>query len=73
MSRLKSKLAIEGGTPVRQTMLPYGRQLVDETDIQAVAEVLRSDWLTTGPVVSEFEHEFTKLTGANAAVAFLIL
>ena len=70
MSRLKSKLAIEGGTPVRQTMLPYGRQLVDETDIQAVAEVLRSDWLTTGPVVSEFEHEFTKLTGANAAVAF---
>ena len=70
MSRLKSKLAIEGGTPVRQTMLPYGRQLVDETDIQAVAEVLRSDWLTTGPVVSEFEHEFTKLTGANEAVAF---
>ena len=52
MSRLKSKLAIEGGTPVRQTMLPYGRQLVDETEIQAVAEVLRSDWLTTGPVVS---------------------
>ena len=35
--------------------LPYGRQAVDEDDIAAVAEVLRSDWLTTGPAVERFE------------------
>ena len=69
MSRLIAKLAVDGGIPVRPHMLPYGRQLVDESDIQAVVEVLRSDWLTTGPVVTEFEDEFTKLTGANEAVA----
>ena len=49
------KLAIDGGVPVRQTMLPYGRQSVDEADIAAVVEVLRGDWLTTGPKVAEFE------------------
>ena len=42
-------LAIDGGTPVAKTLLPYGRQSIDEDDIQAVVEVLRSDWLTTGP------------------------
>ena len=48
-------LAIEGGTPVRDTMLPYGHQWVDEADIQAVVEVLRSDWLMTKPEVVKFE------------------
>ena len=48
-------LAIDGGSPVRRTLLPYGRQSVDEADVAAVAEVLRSDWLTTGPKVAEFE------------------
>jgi perosamine synthetase len=32
-------------------MIPYGRQSIDEEDIEAVVEVLRSDWLTTGPKV----------------------
>ena len=41
-----ARLAIEGGAPVRQAFLPYGRQSVDEADIAAVVEVLRSDWLT---------------------------
>jgi hypothetical protein len=49
-------LAIHGGSPVRETLLPYGRQSIDEADIQAVVEVLRSDWLTTGPKVGEFEE-----------------
>ena len=49
-------LAINGGAPVREKLLPYGRQSVDERDIQAVVEVLRSDWLTTGPKVAEFEQ-----------------
>ena len=47
-----ARLAIDGGTPVREAMLPYGRQWVDEADTRAVVEVLRSDWLTTGPKVS---------------------
>jgi len=62
-------LAIDGGTPVRTTILPYGRQSVDEEDIAAVTEVLRSDWLTTGPKVAEFEKAFAAFTGAKEAVA----
>ena len=41
---------------MREKLLPYGRQSLDEDDIQAVVEVLRSDWLTTGPKVGEFEE-----------------
>lgn len=63
-------LAIEGGTPVRATFLPYGRQSIDEADIQAVIEVLRSDWLTTGPKVAEFEEAFAARVGAAHAVSF---
>jgi perosamine synthetase len=62
-------LAIDGGTPVRQTLLPYGRQTVDEADIAAVVEVLQSDWLTTGPKVTEFETAWAGRVGANHAVA----
>ena len=61
-------LAIEGGRPVRGIPLPYGRQSVDEEDIQAVAAVLRSAWLTTGPKVQEFEEAFAAKVGARHAV-----
>jgi perosamine synthetase len=50
-------------------MIPYGRQLIDEDDIRAVVEVLKSDWLTTGPKVAEFEQIFAKQVGATEAVA----
>ena len=63
------RLAIDGGTPVRETMLPYGRQWLDDNDIAAMVEVLRSDWLTTGPKVSEFEQAFADFVGAREAVA----
>src|SRR3954454_21145629 len=63
-------LAIDGGTPVRASLLPYGRQSVDEGDIQAVVDVLRSDWLTTGPKVAEFEEAFAGRVGAKHAVSF---
>jgi UDP-4-amino-4,6-dideoxy-N-acetyl-beta-L-altrosamine transaminase len=63
-------LALHGGTPVRSTLLPYGHQSVDEKDIQAVVDVLRSDWLTTGPKVSEFEEAFAERVGAKHAVSF---
>jgi len=63
-------LAIHGGHPVRKTLLPYGRQAVDEADIQAVVDVLRSDWLTTGPKVGEFEEAFASYVGTKFAVSF---
>jgi len=63
-------LAIHGGRPVRGTMLPYGHQQIDEDDIRAVVEVLRSDWITTGPKVTEFEEAFAAYVGARYAVSF---
>ena len=63
-------LAIDGGAPVRATFLPYGRQSVGEADIQAVVDVLRSDWLTTGPKVAEFEEAFAARVAAKHAVSF---
>jgi perosamine synthetase len=63
-------LAIHGGSSVRKEFLPYGRQSVDEADIQAVVDVLRSDWLTTGPKVGEFEEAFAARVSAAHAVSF---
>jgi len=63
-------LAMHGGPPVRKTLLPYGHQSVDEADIQAVVATLRSDWLTTGPRIAEFEEAFAARTGAGHAVSF---
>lgn len=48
--------------------LPYGKQTLDEKDIQAVTEVLHSDWLTTGPKVKEFEEALARRAGARYAV-----
>jgi UDP-4-amino-4,6-dideoxy-N-acetyl-beta-L-altrosamine transaminase len=66
----EAKLAINGGRPVRDRLLPYGRQCIDESDIRAVVEVLRSDWITTGPMVSQFEEAFAEHVGAGCAVSF---
>ena len=50
-------------------MIPYGRQCIEEDDIEAVVRVLRSDYLTTGPEVQKFEEEFAECVGAKYAVA----
>lgn len=65
----KNKLALDGGSPVREKLLPYGKQFVDQKDTQAVIDVLQSDWLTTGPTVEEFEKEFARQVGAKYGVA----
>lgn len=52
-----------------QSFLPYGRQQIDEDDIAAVVAALRSDWLTTGPRVGDFEQAFASAVGATHAVA----
>lgn len=49
--------------------LPYGRQWIDEGDIESVVEVLRSDYLTTGPLVDRFEESLASYTGARFATA----
>jgi len=64
-----SQLAIDGGAPVRSTLLPYGHQQLDEADIEAVVQVLRGAWLTTGPKVAEFEHGFADFVSAKEAAA----
>jgi perosamine synthetase len=66
---LAEPLALDGGRPVRESVLPYARQSVDAADIAAVAAVLRSDWLTQGPNVAEFERLFAAAVGAREAVA----
>lgn len=49
--------------------IPYGKQTIDEDDIKAVIEVLKSDFLTTGPKIEEFEDELCKYTNAKYCVA----
>jgi UDP-4-amino-4,6-dideoxy-N-acetyl-beta-L-altrosamine transaminase len=49
--------------------LPYSRHAIDEDDIAAVAEVLRGDWLTTGPAVNDFETALAQQSGADHAVS----
>nr|WP_242517849.1 UDP-4-amino-4,6-dideoxy-N-acetyl-beta-L-altrosamine transaminase [Halobacillus sp. GSS1] len=59
-----------GGNPVRKSLLPYGKQSIDDQDIQAVIDTLRSDFITTGPAISEFEKSVAAYVGAAYAVAF---
>ena len=63
------RLAIDGGRPVRSRLLPYGRQAIDDADVAAVVATLRSDWLTTGPAVAEFERRFADFVSARHALA----
>ncbi len=54
---------------MRQKTLPYGKHIVEDDDIAAVSEVLRSDWLTCGPRIGEFERAVARFCGAEHAVA----
>lgn len=62
------KPAICGGDPVRDTKIFYGHQYVDDADIEAVVEVLKSDYLTCGPKITELEEKLCRITGAAYAV-----
>jgi len=58
------------GVPVagKAPFLPYGRQNIDDSDVEAVISVLRDDWLTTGPAVEKFETAFAQAVGAPHAI-----
>ena len=49
--------------------IPYGKQTIDDDDINAVVEVLKSDFITTGPKIEEFERKVAAYVGAKYAVA----
>jgi dTDP-4-amino-4,6-dideoxygalactose transaminase len=67
---MNGKLAINGGKPVRKEFLPYGHQNITDNDINAVVEVLKSDFITQGPKIAEFEKIVAKYCNAKYAVAF---
>lgn|SRR5579862_316383 len=69
-STITQELAIHGGQPIRSNMLPYGRHVIEEDDIQAVVNTLRSDWLTTGPKTAEFEEALAAFVDSKYAVSF---
>ena len=62
------ELAINGGTPVFDNKIGYGHQYIDDADIRAVADVLKSDYLTCGPKIEEAEKRLCDVTGAKHAV-----
>jgi perosamine synthetase len=67
---MPGKLAVDGGVPVRKQFLPYGHQWIDDDDIEAVTSVLKTDWITQGPLVHEFEQIVSRYCHAQYAVAF---
>lgn len=62
-------LAIEGGKPASDHLIGYGHQNISEEDVKAVADVLRSDYLTCGPATEAFEKDLRAVTGTSFAVA----
>jgi len=63
------KLAIFGGKPVREKAVSYGKQCIEQDDIDAVVDTLKSDYLTCGPKIEELEKKLCEVTGAKYAVA----
>lgn len=66
---LKNKVLHWHKAGMENKFLPYGRQAIDDDDIAAVVEALKSDYLTTGPAVERFEEAVCSFVGAHHAVA----
>ena len=67
---MPEKLATNRSKPTRKKYLPYGRQWIDNADIKAVTDVLKTNWITQGPKVAEFEKLISKYCKTKYAVAF---
>ena len=61
--------AIDGGTPVRDTLLQFSPPVLGDEEIASVTETLRSGWLTSGPRTAELEQRFAAEVGARHAIA----
>jgi len=68
MTKKTEKLALHGGSPVRDQIIYYGRQWIENDDIQAVAKSLQDDLITTGPKAKAFEDMFAAYVGSKEAV-----
>jgi UDP-4-amino-4,6-dideoxy-N-acetyl-beta-L-altrosamine transaminase len=68
-ARILASLSAKGSEADTRKFLPYGRQLIEDDDIEAVAAALRADLLTTGPLVECFEHALASVAGAADTVA----
>jgi dTDP-4-amino-4,6-dideoxygalactose transaminase len=66
---LPSKLAIDGGSPVRESMLLFGAPALGESEYNEVLDTLKSGWIGTGPKTIRFEEEFAAYVGARRAIA----
>nr|WP_294572352.1 UDP-4-amino-4,6-dideoxy-N-acetyl-beta-L-altrosamine transaminase [uncultured Romboutsia sp.] len=64
-----NNIAIKGDKPTREKFLPYGRQCIDQDDIDAVVSVLKGDFLTTGPMSDKLEKKVAEYVGAKYAVS----
>lgn len=65
---MKENLAIFGGTPIRENPIYYGRQYIDQEDVEAVVTTLTSNLITCGPKVEELERKLCEITEAKYAV-----
>jgi dTDP-4-amino-4,6-dideoxygalactose transaminase len=66
---MTGKLAIDGGAPVREKMLPFGSPNFGDEEIVEIVDTLRSGWISTGPKTKKFEEEFAAYVGAKYAIA----
>ena len=69
MSRAATLRVADAAEMAQPRFLPYGRQVIEDDDIAAVADALRGDFLTTGPIVEAFEKKLAETVGAKHAVA----
>ena len=66
---MTGRLAVDGGTPVRERFLPFGVPVIGEEEIQEVVDTLRSGWIGQGERVARFEQDFAAYVGAPVAIA----
>jgi dTDP-4-amino-4,6-dideoxygalactose transaminase len=67
--RIRDRLALEGGPPVRSEFLIFGSPDIREPEIEEMVRTLRSGWIGTGPRVARLEEDFRRYVGAAHAVA----